>query len=77
MSAKKKLSKKEAEEIRLAIAEIAEDHSLKHIFWISMFQIIGSSLFMKTMHSRHKFHQNINYRLLKLLIKLYDSCCEQ
>lgn len=39
MTKKRKISKKEAEEIRLAIAEIAIDHSLKDICYIGALQL--------------------------------------
>ena len=72
MTKKRKISKKEAEEIRLAIAEIAIDHSLKDICYIGVLQLFGSHLFLKLIHSRCKCLERINFRLLQLLIKLYD-----
>lgn len=74
---KKRISKKEAEQIRLAIADLATAHSIKDIYFIGMFQLTGSYLFLKLTHSRHKYLGSINHRLLKILIKLYNSYYEQ
>ena len=59
MTKKRKISKKEAEEIRLAIAEIAIDHSLKDICYIGALQLFGSHLFLKLIHSRCKCLERI------------------
>lgn len=70
---KRKISKKEAEEIRLLTIELVEKASLKDIYIMSTYQAIGRKLLVSYVHPKYKHLRNITGWVLLKLTKLYDS----
>lgn len=70
---KKKISKKEAEEIRLLTIELVEKASLKDIYIMSTYQTVGRKLLVSYLHPKHKYLRNITGWVLLKLTKFYSS----
>lgn len=72
MTKKRKISKKEAEEIRLLTIDLVEKASLKDIYVMSAYQKMGRKLLINYVNSKHKWLQSITGWVLLLLTKLYS-----
>lgn len=69
---KKKLSKKEAEEIRLLTIELIEKARLRDIFIMVAYQTIGRKFLVSYLQSTYKCPQKIIGWVLVKLTKLYS-----